>query len=98
MDKICKRDMMEGFIVRELGLLHDGAYNVNQNYIAMGFDLYDSGGHGGLINEPWEAQEECLKDCVGFGCHSFGFHCVGLMLLVRVVLLKLRNEQTSTLS
>ena len=47
---------------------------MNQNYIVVGFDLYDSGGEGGELNKPWEVWEECFKHCGGFGCCSFGFH------------------------
>ena len=59
---------------------------MNQNYIVVGFDLYDSGVQGGELNEPWEAWEECLKRCVGFEYCSFSFPYGvggGIALLVR---------------
>ena len=56
MAQLCISAMMEGLRLRALGSVIDGAYNVNQNYIVVGFDLYDSGEQGSELNEPWEAQ------------------------------------------
>ena len=86
MAQLCNNSMMEGLILRELDILHDGAIKVNQNYTIVGFDLHISGGQGGEINEPWKMPEECLKHCGKVLIHSFGFSCVGdgaLTLLVR---------------
>ena len=44
MAQLCNSAMMEGLRRRVLGFLHDGAFNVNQNYTKVGFDLHASGG------------------------------------------------------
>ena len=78
--------MMEGLRLWEMGLVSNGAYNINQNYIRVCFNVHSSGGKDGELNEPWEAWEECLKHSVGFGYCSFGFRYGGgggLALLMR---------------
>ena len=99
--KHCNSMKMESLILKQWGLVNEGTFDVIPNYNRVGFDLNNSGGQGGEFNEPWEAQEECLKRYVGF----WFIHLVfdgggegGLTLLVRSVLLMLRNQQDFTLS
>ena len=90
---------MNGLRLREMGLVNDGAYDMIQKYSRVGFDLYDSGGQSGELNDPWEAQAEFLKHCVGLDVIHLGFLEVEMVvsLLVRVLFLKLRNQQVWTL-
>ena len=74
--------MMEGLRLREMGLVSNGAYNINQNYIRVCFNVHSSGGKDGELNEHWEAWEECLK-------HSVGLDIIHLVfVMVEVVVLR----------
>ena len=44
---------MEGSRLKRWGVGNDGAYDVNQNYSSVGFDLVDSDGQGGELNSRW---------------------------------------------
>ena len=85
---------MKGLMFRRWSWLNDGAYDVIQNYNRVGFDLNNSSGYGGELNEPWEAWAECLKHYVGLDVIHLGFMEVEMVisLLVRDSLLKLRNQ------
>ena len=48
--------MMEVLRVWRWCFVHNGAYNMNQNYSSVRFDLCDSGGQGGEFIAPWEAR------------------------------------------
>ena len=64
--KLCNSMNMEGLRLKRWGVVNDGAFDIIPNYSRVGFDINDSGRQGGEFNEPWEAQEECLKRYVGF--------------------------------
>ena len=54
MAQLCNSAMMEGLRLRTLGVLHDGANNMKQNYTKVGLDVHGSGGQGGEINDLWK--------------------------------------------
>ena len=56
MAQLCNSAMMEGLRLRTLGVLHDGANNMKQNYTKVGLDVHGSGWQGGEINDLWKTR------------------------------------------